>query len=352
MKTLFGYEGMNRGNMLIDGQEYPLVSVIIPVYKVESFLNTCVSSVVGQAYSNLDIILVDDGSPDSCPQLCDEWARRDSRIRVFHKTNGGLSDARNYGIARARGEFVYCLDSDDRVDSTLLAKTMSKLLGSGADMIFFEYCLESEDGNSTIQSKDTPSFPLEGKRTAEQALELLWTWKIPNYAWSFVAKKSLFDTVEFPKGELMEDVATTYKLIGNATEGVYFLPEEMYFYRVRKGSILGKATPLLCTDNLPHIMAVDAYAKERYPQLLRIELNWSMRFLIGDLFHARIMHKQFPAGSYRVYKRQVCKLLGSHYRELGRSNTSRSNRLKMLEIRCGLLPLRSYVTYLRHKNTR
>ena len=338
--------------MQVDKQEYPLVSVIIPVYKVEKFLDICVSSVLDQTYSNLDIILVDDGSPDSCPQLCEDWARRDSRIRVFHKINGGLSDARNYGIAHALGDFVYCLDSDDRIDSALLTKVMSKLLKSGADMAFFKYCLESEDGTSVTQSKDSPLFPAEGKYTAEQALELLWTWHIPNYAWSYVAKRNLFDSTEFPKGELMEDVATTYKLIGNATGGVYFLPEELYYYRVRQGSILGNATPRLCTDNFPHITAVDAYAKERYPQLLQVELNWSMRFLIGDLFHARIMHKQFPTGGYRAYKKQVCKLLDAHYSELGRSRTSRSNRLKMFEIRCGLLPLRSYITYLRHRNTR
>lgn len=338
--------------MSIDTQEIPLVSVIVPVYRVEGFLDTCVSSIVNQTYSNLDIILVDDGSPDSCPQLCEKWAQRDSRVRVFHKSNGGLSDARNYGIARAHGEYVYCVDSDDRLDTELLTKVMREMLESGSDMVFFEYRLESEDGGRTTQSKDTPFFPSEGKRTAAQSLELLWSWRIPNYAWSYVARRSLFNTVEFPKGELMEDVATTYRLIGDAARGVYFLPEELYFYRVRQGSILGHATPRLCTDNLPHIVAVDAYVKERYPQLLQVELNWSMRFLIGDLFHARIMHKQFSAGGYRTYKKQVCKLLDAHYSELGRSRTSRSNRLKMFEIRCGLLPLRSYITYLRHRNTR
>lgn len=338
--------------MSVKNSQLPLVSVVIPIYKVEKFMDACVSSVINQTYTNLEIILVDDGSPDACPQMCEVWARKDNRVHVLHKENGGLSDARNYGIEHANGDYLYFVDSDDRLDTRLLEKAMGKLLQSGADMVFFQYRLESEDGGETSTSKDTPAFPREGYYSAEQGLEKLWSWQIPNYAWSYVARAQLFETVRFPKGELMEDVATTYRLVGNARHGVYFLPEELYFYRIRKGSILGHATPRLCTDNLPHIEAVDAYAKERYPQLLDVELNWSLRFLIGDLFQAQILRRSFADDEFQTYKHKVKKLLDSHYRELGRRRTNLSNRLKLMEIRCGLLPLRSYITYLRHRNTR
>ena len=93
-----------------------LISVIIPIYKVEDFLDECIASVVGQSYKNLEIILVDDGSPDNCPVICDEWALKDLRIKVIHKLNGGLSDARNVGIAVASGDYISFVDSDDWID--------------------------------------------------------------------------------------------------------------------------------------------------------------------------------------------------------------------------------------------
>ena len=93
----------------------PLISVIVPVYKVELYLRQCVDSLLAQTYSNLEIILVDDGSPDGCPAICDEYARKDSRVRVIHKPNGGLSDARNVGLDAARGEYIGFIDSDDWV---------------------------------------------------------------------------------------------------------------------------------------------------------------------------------------------------------------------------------------------
>lgn len=93
----------------------PLISVIVPVYKVEDYLDECVESIIQQTYNNLDIILVDDGSPDNCPKKCDEWARRDSRIRVFHKKNGGLSSARNVGVENAKGKYISFIDSDDTI---------------------------------------------------------------------------------------------------------------------------------------------------------------------------------------------------------------------------------------------
>ena len=97
--------------------EEPLISVIIPVYKVEQYLDRCLNSVVNQTYKNLEIILVDDGSPDNCPKMCDEWAEKDNRVKVFHKENGGLSDARNYGTERCNGLFLTYVDSDDYIDT-------------------------------------------------------------------------------------------------------------------------------------------------------------------------------------------------------------------------------------------
>ncbi|WP_154055693.1 glycosyltransferase family 2 protein [Bifidobacterium bifidum] len=119
------------------GSREPLVSVIIPVYKVKEYLDTCVKSIVGQTYRNLQIVLVDDGSPDSCPMLCDEWASRDSRISVVHKRNGGLGSARNAGMKVSTGEYIWFVDSDDFVDLNVLEQVVSAAQRNQSDIIIF-----------------------------------------------------------------------------------------------------------------------------------------------------------------------------------------------------------------------
>ena len=111
-----------------------LISVIIPIYKVEEYLAECIASVVCQTYTNTEIILVDDGSPDNCPQMCDEWACKDSRIKVIHKANGGISDARNAGIDAATGEYIAFVDSDDYIKPDMLKKLHSAICKENADI--------------------------------------------------------------------------------------------------------------------------------------------------------------------------------------------------------------------------
>ena len=112
----------------------PLISVIVPVYKVEEYLDRCVESLVSQTYNNLEIILVEDGSPDSCPGLCDRWIEKDCRIIVMHKTNGGLSDTRNAGVLAADGEYISVVDSDDWIDTETYLLVMNKIIETGAQI--------------------------------------------------------------------------------------------------------------------------------------------------------------------------------------------------------------------------
>ncbi len=111
-----------------------LISVIVPVYKVEAYLNRCVESIVNQSYSNLEIILVDDGSPDRCPEMCDVWSQKDKRIKVIHKENGGLSDARNAGMAIATGTYIGFVDSDDWIDRDFYEKLLLTLKENHAQL--------------------------------------------------------------------------------------------------------------------------------------------------------------------------------------------------------------------------
>ena len=124
----------------------PTISVIIPVYKVERYLDACVASVVGQTYPDLEIILVDDGSPDNCPALCDAWAAKDTRIRVIHRSNGGLSAARNSGLDVCTGDYIAFVDSDDRLGPETLERALRAQQRSGADLVLFHYlCTDEND---------------------------------------------------------------------------------------------------------------------------------------------------------------------------------------------------------------
>ena len=125
----------------------PLISVIVPVYKVEKFLNRCVESIVNQTYKNLEIILVDDGSPDNCPKMCDEWAQKDKRIKIIHQKNSGVSSARNNGIKQATGDYIAFVDSDDWIEPETYESVLNLALSENADLTFFKYLLIDENGN-------------------------------------------------------------------------------------------------------------------------------------------------------------------------------------------------------------
>ena len=130
----------------------PVISVIVPVYNVEKYLNRCVQSIVDQTYKNLEIILVDDGSPDHCPEICDEWVEKDNRIKVIHKKNGGLSSARNAAIDIISGEYVTFVDSDDWIDLDMIASMLEFAKANDADIVSGGFYFESTDGTSSVQT--------------------------------------------------------------------------------------------------------------------------------------------------------------------------------------------------------
>ena len=169
-----------------------LLSVIIPVYRVESTLHRCVESVLNQHVSDMEIILVDDGSPDQCPQLCDEWAQRDQRILVIHKTNGGLSDARNAGIEKATGDYITFVDSDDY----LAPDTYAPLLEMIGDNDILEYSIADRLQLNDNTYEDINEYWLKEKAYTH------------TYACNKIFKRSLFEEVRFPKGRVFEDVYT------------------------------------------------------------------------------------------------------------------------------------------------
>ena len=220
------------------------LSVVIPVYRVEATLNRCVESVLRQHVDNLEIILVDDGSPDRCPQMCDEWGLRSTCIKVIHKENGGLSDARNAGIDIATGDFITFVDSDDWISPDTYAPLL-ELIGD-SDML--EYAIA---GRLELQDRcydDVREYWLKEKAYAH------------TYAWNKIYRLSLFDSIRYPKGKIFEDVYTLPKLLRKVRK-VMTTHKGFYHYEWNPNGITatadGQGLRLLLNANLVSGMPMD-----------------------------------------------------------------------------------------------
>ncbi len=213
----------------------PLLSVIVPVYKVEKYLKRCLDSLCRQSLEDIEILLIDDASPDRCGAICEAYAANDTRFRVFHQPeNRGLSAARNLGIERAEGSFLMFVDSDDWVDEDFCKEAYECAVRHQADLVMFNRVrvLKSGDGDNVL--KDDLFFP-EGYKTTQEALDIMLT-DGGNAAWNKLYKKELFADISYPEGYLYEDTGATYKLVVKAYR-IYYLPKALYYHRLRSGSI-------------------------------------------------------------------------------------------------------------------
>ena len=206
------------------------ISIIIPVYNVELYIKQCVDSVLSQTYENLEIILVDDGSPDGCPMICDEYAKKDNRVKVVHKVNGGLSDARNFGMKEATGDYIAFIDSDDWIAPDMFEYLASKIEES--DIVQCNFI------NVRNLRLSAPTILENKKYDSKDFLKKLFNDEFDNYVWNRLYKRSLWDNVEFPVRKDFEDILTVHKVIEKANS-VYVLREPKYFYRIRENSISG-----------------------------------------------------------------------------------------------------------------
>lgn len=208
------------------------ISIIVPVYNVEPYIRKCVDSILCQTYRALEIILVDDGSPDNCGAICDEYAVRDSRVKVIHKPNGGLSDARNAGLAVATGAYIGFVDSDDWIAPDMFEYLLRGLIGNDAQISVcgvtnaYQYQFRSNrEGKDIVMD-------------AGEALNELFFDRMENYAWNKLYLAELWRDIRYPVGKNFEDILTIYKTFERA-DRIAVLQEEKYFYRIRPDSISG-----------------------------------------------------------------------------------------------------------------
>lgn len=215
-----------------------IITVIVPVYKVENYLTECVDSIINQTYKNLEIILVDDGSPDSCGSICDEYIKADSRIKVIHKENGGLSDARNAGLAIASGEIISFVDSDDYLSPVFLEVMHKAMVEGNCDIVAIKGGTDFWDGEELVRplTEKTSDAKIEYLE-AKKVLEKMFYQQIATGAQFKLYKKHILNGVKFPIGYVYEDVATTYKAFLNSQKAAVVYAD-LYAYRKRRDSII------------------------------------------------------------------------------------------------------------------
>lgn len=236
-----------------------LVSVIVPVYKVEDFLSPCVDSILSQTYRHLEIILVDDGSPDSCGRICDDYGASDSRIKVIHKKNGGLSDARNAGMEIATGSFLMFVDSDDLLPPNAVETLLSLALEHDAQLVI--------GGHSRFET--TPTAQQEGSQppqifTPIQAMEDMFLDGCA--AWARIYRKEIHRSIPYPVGRINEDEAIVLKILENCTT-VVKTDTIVYHYRCRPNSITTSQFSQKQLHWIEHCQRNLEYAQKHYPQL-------------------------------------------------------------------------------------
>ena len=257
------------------------ISVIVPVYNVEQYLERCVDSIINQTYTNLEIILVNDGSTDNSGKLCDELAKKDERIRVIHKENGGLSDARNRGIDEANSDLVGFIDSDDYIDSDMYEVLLKNLNNTDADL---SMCALYDVYNNTPEAKVANKETWE--LSSEQAIKMVMEAKILSVtAVNKLYRKSLFSELKFEVGKIAEDAFIMIKLLDKC-EKIVATNEKKYYYVHRENSI---TTQKFSTKFLNVIEAYEQNSNiilEKYPKLKDVaqtRMSWAYFYVLDRL---------------------------------------------------------------------
>lgn len=217
-----------------------LVSVIVPVYNVEKYLDVCVQSILKSTYQELEVILVDDGSSDSSGAICDEWAKKDNRVRLIHKQNGGLSDARNVGVKESLGSYITFVDSDDYISESFISDLYDSIKESQSDIAIAPMCHVKETTNDIISFDKHLCCKILNSRIA--IISSLYQKDFSCNAPSKLFKKEIFEKIRFPVGRVSEDLAVCHLLLERASS-ITFINKFGYFYRQREKSIMHLFNP-------------------------------------------------------------------------------------------------------------
>lgn len=267
-----------------------LVSVIVPIYNVEDYLPKCIDSIICQTYKNLEIILVNDGSLDNCALICEKYKKTDNRIKVIHKENGGLSDARNAGIKIASGSYYVFIDSDDYIHDQMIEVLVNGVSTTGADIAVCSF-MNVKEGENVAADGNIDNVSYKIISSDSDRLSYFYGDKYTEFtvAWNKIYPASFFNEIKYPKGKIHEDEFTTYKLLELAGS-IAYIDIPLYYYVSRSSSIMGEQF------NLKRLYRLDAI-QERMDHYLSLNKNdWYEK----NLFLYRIFYVRY----YKAIRKQ------------------------------------------------
>lgn len=237
-----------------------LITIVVPIYKVEKYLEECITSLINQTYENIEIILVDDGSPDNCGKICDKYATQDKRIKVIHKENGGLSDARNCGIDMAQGRYITFVDSDDYIDVKYIECLYNAIKINNTQISQCNILRVSDKKEIVERLGYCDSTTKLGKELLKEAYGVHWIENV--VVWNKMYNIELFDKIRYPVGKIHEDEYTTYKILYNIDK-IAIVNEYLYNYRQSEDSIIGRKFNIKRLDILEAFEERLKFFKER-----------------------------------------------------------------------------------------
>lgn len=246
----------------------PLVSIIIPVFNVRPYLVEALDSVIAQSYDRLEIIIIDDGSTDGSGLICDQYAIKDSRIRVIHQENKGLSNARNAGIDICRGDVIAFVDPDDAVYPDYIRNMLTAMIRENVDIVLCKYTIHNKTGLMRYKSRERNLPVIEaGKYGHDDALRSLIAGKINVAVWNKLYRRKLWETIRFPEGHVYEDIDTTFRII-DICRDIYVLGIPLYYYRQRPGSITDTITPEKTSDKDRAYAHLESFMRDHIPKII------------------------------------------------------------------------------------
>ena len=257
-----------------------MISVIVPIYKVEKYMDLCIRSILNQTYQNFELILVEDGSPDVCGRKCDEWAEKDERISVIHQANGGLSAARNAGIEQAKGDYLCFVDSDDWLKADYLETLYGLIRETGADMACCGFERVSEAGKTTDENVHIQ----EGVYSQDEFWKLFYFEKgcrtYYTVSWNRIYRRKLFEKLRFPCGLIHEDISVLYDLISEC-RSIALSPKVEYCYLQRMDSIMSSGRSVLnLAGPEAYLRQADAFATRQKWKFAGCALDIAIRYLL------------------------------------------------------------------------
>lgn len=308
-----------------------LLTVIVPVYNVEPYLNKCVQSIVNQTYQNIEVILVDDGSTDCSSQMCDEWKKKDNRIQVIHKKNGGLSSARNAGLDIALGDFVSFIDSDDFIEPDMYQTMLSAIFDSGRDIaccgrIVNLYGKREKNEYCTASPKTMSK--------EEAMIEVLCLRNMDVSACDKIYRMNLFEKIRYPEGKISEDAAVILQIL-ERSNGVIHVAKPFYHYIFREGSISKVSYTHRKYDAYENCVNILSFIKKWHPSLNKYAKIYCAQVcaqLLESMYMSRNLIKQYK-DDFKTYRKGFKDGLFLLLRQRGISNKIKI-RLFFIWIRC------------------